>query len=59
MLDGVDEIYRKPENAGLPIIAAIRIFTLKVKGSTPSEIENELAYYRKYIAQQPPPPPEK
>jgi len=57
---GVDEIFQKPENAALPVAAAIKVFTAKVNGATPAEVEVTLAQYRKVYSDTPaapvPPP---
>lgn len=48
---GIDEIYRKPENAGLPVFMVLKIFTLKVKGATPADVELLLAEARYTMTQ--------
>jgi len=47
-IEGIDDVYGKPENASLPISVAIRVFTMKVRGVPPDQIETQLAAYRKF-----------
>ena len=47
---GVDDIYEKAENAALPIICALEVFIMKVKGVPLAQISDRLAELRKISA---------
>jgi len=46
MCKGVDQFYMDPANAQVPIWQAMVVFGMKVKGSTPTEIETTMARLR-------------
>jgi hypothetical protein len=47
---GVDSFCSAPENASVPVYAALLIFTAKVKGVSPEGIEGIAAEFRKKAA---------
>jgi hypothetical protein len=47
-IKGIDKFYQEPENLRLTFISAMRIFTRKVEGAKPTEIEALMDLARKY-----------
>jgi hypothetical protein len=50
LIDGIDKLYEQPENAMLPIVWIMEVFSMKARGATPNEIGDRLASYRKHAA---------
>jgi hypothetical protein len=47
MRDGTTQICAQPENAMIPVVDALKLLSLKTRGSSPSELEEALATSRK------------
>jgi hypothetical protein len=48
--DGVDDVYRDPANLQIQVTAAMEYFQNKVNGVSPESLAKELAYERKFSA---------